>query len=72
MEQHIKSIYVFKTLRLVVINKQSFKKQVSKQQFVPSIKMVNLSLNELKTIKKIRGIKAYKSISERRLLSVLN
>ena len=34
--------------------------------------MVNLSLNELKTIKKIRGIKAYKSISERRLLSVLN
>ena len=34
--------------------------------------MVNLSLNELKTIAKFRGIKGYKSISEERLLSVLN
>ena len=34
--------------------------------------MVNLSLNELKTIAKIRGIKGYKSMSEERLLSVLN
>ena len=34
--------------------------------------MVNLSLNELKTIAKNRGIKGYKSISEERLLSVLN
>ena len=34
--------------------------------------MVNLSLNELKTITKIRGIKGYKSMSEERLLSVLN
>ena len=34
--------------------------------------MVNLSLNELKTIAKIRDIKGYKSMSEERLLSVLN
>ena len=34
--------------------------------------MVNLPLNELKTIAKIRGIKGYKSIFEKRLLSVLN
>ena len=34
--------------------------------------MVNLSLNELKTISKIRGIKGYESMSEERLLTVLN
>ena len=34
--------------------------------------MVNLSLNELETVTKIRGIKGYKSMSEERLLSVLN
>ena len=34
--------------------------------------MVNLSLNKLKTIAKIRGIKGYKSMSEERLLSALN
>ena len=34
--------------------------------------MVNLSLNELKTIAKIRGIKDYKSMSKETLLSVLN
>ena len=34
--------------------------------------MVNLSLNKLKTIAKIRGIKGYKSMSEERLLSILN
>ena len=34
--------------------------------------MVNLSLNELKTIAKIRGIKGYKSMSEEKLLSVFN
>ena len=33
--------------------------------------MVNLSLNKLKTIAKIRGITYYKSMSEERLLSVL-
>ena len=34
--------------------------------------MVILSLHELKTIAKIGGIKGYKSVSEDRLLSVLN
>ena len=34
--------------------------------------MVNLSLNEWKTIAKIRDIKGYKSMSKERLLSVLN
>ena len=34
--------------------------------------MVNLSLNELKTNSKIRGIKGYKSMCEEKLLSVLN
>ena len=34
--------------------------------------MVNLSLNELKTIAKISGINGYESMSEERLLSVLN
>ena len=34
--------------------------------------MVNLSLNELKIVAKIRGIKGNKSIFEERLLSVLN
>ena len=33
--------------------------------------MVNLLLNELKTIAKIRDVKGYKSISEERLLIVL-
>ena len=31
--------------------------------------MVNLSLNELKTVAKIRGIKDYKSMFKERLLS---
>ena len=34
--------------------------------------MVNLSLNELKAIAKIRGINGYKSMSEKRLLSIFN
>ena len=65
-------------MRLVTNNKQSFNKQPSKNQlqknsfFVYSIKIVNLSLNELKTIAKVRGIKGYISMSEERLLSVLN
>ena len=40
--------------------------------FVHSIKILNLSLNKLKTIAKSRGIKGYKSMSEERLLSILN
>ena len=34
--------------------------------------MVNLSLYEFKTIAKFRGIEGYKSMSEERLLNVLN
>ena len=34
--------------------------------------MVNLLLNELETIAKIRAIKGYKSVSKERLLNVLN
>ena len=37
--------------------------------FVYNIKMLNLLLNELKAIAKIRGIKGYKNMSEERLLS---
>ena len=40
--------------------------------FVSSIKIVNLSSNELKTIAKIIGIKGCKSMSEKKLLSALN
>ena len=34
--------------------------------------MLNLSLNELKQMAKMRGIKGYKSMSRERLLSALN
>ena len=58
-------------LRSVVGNKQSFKKQPSKKsiykkKFVHNIRMLSLSLNELKQIAKIRGtiIKGYKNMSE--------
>ena len=76
-EQPYKKYISLKELRLVPRNKQSFKKQPSKKRFlkiffVYSIKMVNLSLNELITVGKIRGIKGYKSMFEERLLSVLN
>ena len=47
-------------------------RQVKKDFFVHSIRMLNLSLNELKLITRGRGIKGYKSISEDRLLSALN
>ena len=43
-----------------------------KKFFVHSIKILNLSLKELKLIAEIRGIKGYKSMSEDRLLSALN
>ena len=36
------------------------------------IKMLRLSLNELRLIVKYRGIKGYKNVSEDRLLSALN
>ena len=78
-KQSYKKYISLKKLRFVANNKQSFKKQPSKKQlktkhcfFVHSIKMANPSLNELETIAKIRGIKGYRSMSEERLLSVLN
>ena len=37
-----------------------------------SIKMLNLSLNELKLVTKSRGIKGYKRMSEDKVLSALN
>ena len=40
--------------------------------FVHRTKMVNLSLNELKTIATIRGIRGYKRMSEERSISILN
>ena len=40
--------------------------------FVHGMKMLNLSLNELKLIAKSRGINSYKGMSEDRLLSPLN
>ena len=43
-----------------------------KKKFVHSIKMLNLSLNELKLFSKSRGIKGHKSTSEERLVSSLN
>ena len=66
-------------MRLVVSKEKSFKKQPTKKQiyikkkkFVHSIKMLNLSLNELKLFSKSRGIKGHKSTSEERLVSSLN
>ena len=40
--------------------------------FFHSIEMLKLSLNELKQIAKMRGIKGYKSMSEERLVSSLD
>ena len=40
--------------------------------FLCSIRMPNLSLNELKQIAKMRRIKGYKSMSKERLLSALD
>ena len=67
---------MFKKMRLVASNKQSFKKQHLRSKyiflsFVYNIKMLNLLSNELKAIAKIRGIKGYKNMSEEGLLSSL-
>ena len=43
-----------------------------KKKIALSIKVLNLSLNELKLFSKRRGIKSYKSTSEERLVSSLN
>ena len=48
-------------------------KQLHKKGFVHSIRMLNLSLNELKLIvAKSRGIKGYKSMSEDKLTKILS
>ena len=53
--------------------RQPSKKQIYKQIFfVYNIKVLNVSLDKLNAIAKIRGIKGYKSMSEERLLSPLN
>ena len=65
-------------MRSVASNKRAFKKQPSKKQiyiknfFVHNIKMLKLSLNELKQVAKMRWIKSYKSMSEERLISSIN
>ena len=48
------------------------KKILKKICFVHSIKMLNLSLTELKVIAKMRVIKGYKCMSEDELVSALN
>ena len=45
---------------------------MKKYFLVHNLKILNLSLNELKLITKSRGIKGYKSMSEERLFSSLN
>ena len=53
--------------------RQRSKKQfINNSFFVHNINMLNVSLDKLKTVAKIRGIKGYKSMSEERLLSPLN
>ena len=44
----------------------------NKKKLLTVIKVLKLSLNELKLIVKIRGIKGYKSMHENELLSALN
>ena len=65
-------------MRLVASNKWSFKKQPSKKQtykksfFVHSIKMENLTLEQLRTIAEMRNIRSYESMSKERLISSVN
>ena len=47
-------------------------KNIKKIFFVPHIKMLNLSLNELKAVAKIRGIKGYKSMPKDDLTKILS
>ena len=59
-EQPFNKYISFKKMRSVASNKRAFKKQPSKKQiyikkfFVHNIKMLKLSLNELKQIAKMR------------------
>ena len=53
--------------------RQPSKKQIYKQIFfVYNIKVLNVSLDKLNAIAKLRGIKGQKSMSEERLLNSLN
>ena len=47
-------------------------KDIFKKKFVQSIRMLNLSLEQLKLIAKNRGIKGYKNMSKDKLLGTLN
>ena len=43
-----------------------------KKKIIHNIRMLNMSLNELKLIEKSRRIKGYESMRKERLLSALN
>ena len=47
-------------------------KDIFKKKFVQSIRMLNLSLEQLKLIAKNRGIKGYKNMFKDKLLGILN
>ena len=47
-------------------------KKTKRHFFVHSIKILNLSLNRMRQIAKMRSMKGYKSISEERLVSSIN
>ena len=54
------------------IHQDDTKRKNLKKTFVHNIRMMNLSLNELKLIASSRRIKAYKNMSKERSLSALN
>ena len=74
---HIRSISL-KKLRLVASNKSSFRKQPSMKQYIiffaHNIKMPNLhlSLDDLKILAKIKDVKGYKIMYQKRLKSSFN
>ena len=59
-------ITIILTIYIAIITKNI------KKAFVPHIKMLNLSLNELKVIAKNRGIKGYKSMFEDDLIKIFS
>ena len=63
----------FKSQRYQAVCKTAIKKaKKKKRNSLIIIKMLDLSLKELRTVAKIRGIKDYKSTSEDKLLSLLD
>ena len=69
----------FRNLKEQLHEKHLFKKQLPNAQLykknffsLHSRRMLNLSLNELKQIAKMRRIKGYNNMSKERLLSVLS